>query len=456
MEKRRKATKHPKKDVLWFIIYKIVMDCTYAFLHKDLYGYYGFGFEVDALKLLVSWTFFLISVVCISSNVVNCRTIFLYTTMCLGMTPVFVYYQFNVEAKTWMVFLQTATLLLMDFIMNKLTVIKPIRNRKIPHTSRNLKWAVTAAIVLFFVMSFAKYGLPDFSQLSFSNIGAVRKNAQVSTLMNIVQNIMCKIVCPLTMMMLFTKKKWFYFIAVLGVQLYVYSVTGFKTFLFVPVVVIGLTLFSKWDFTGLMVRALPFVCVCCTLIYVFFGQIYPYALINERVLFLPAKIKFAYFDYFSQHDFVYFSQSTIGKLLGLRSSYVQNIPNLIGEVYFDKPNMWTNTGFMADAYSNMGAFGMFIIAIFVSLVVSMADGFLADSNKKVSRGIHGVFLLFFISLNDGSAISVFFSGGMIFALIIAGLVSFNDGDEIKACEKRLRYGNVRSRRATDRNSIKVR
>ena len=153
---------------------------------------------------------------------------------------------------------------------------------------------------------------------------------------------------------------------------------------------------------------------------------------------------------------MYFSQSTIGKLLGLRSSYVQNIPNLIGEVYFDKPNMWTNTGFMADAYSNMGAFGMFIIAIFVSLVVSMADGFLADSNKKVSRGIHGVFLLFFISLNDGSAISVFFSGGMIFALIIAGLVSFNDGDEIKACEKRLRYGNVRSRRAADRNSIKVR
>ena len=397
-----------KKNVLWFVIYKIVLNITYVYIHKDLYGYYGFGFEPSIAKKLISWFLFIILVTCISSKTVNCRTLFLYTTMCLGLTPAFVYYENNPDAETWMIVAQAVVLLIMHIIMNKLSVFQSIKFKKISHSSQSVRFVVVLILGLYFVYAVAQYGMPSFELLSFDSVGIIRENSNMSTLMVIVQNLVCRVVGPISMMLLFFKKKWGAFLLVLIVQLYTYSVTGFKTFLFIPVVVISLLVFQKLDINRLMLRALPIVCIGCSLLYLLFDEIYPYALINERVLYLPAKIKFAYFDYFSKHDFAFFSQTTIGSLFGIESSYTESIPNLIGRVYFNRPEMWTNTGFMADAYSNMGIIGMLIIAVFLSLVLLLIDACLRDNDPILNRGILGMLLLFFISLNDGSAITVFF------------------------------------------------
>ncbi len=413
-----------KRDTLWFVIFKIVLDLTYVYLHKDLFGYYGFGFEPSISKKIISWLLFIIVAACISSETINCRTLFLYTTMCLGLTPAFVYYEYNPEAKTWMLISQVAMLLIMHVIMNKMRLFSELNIRKVPYSAKIVSLFAVLALMAYFIYAFAKYGMPNFNLLSLATISEIRNNAELSTLMSIVQNFVCRILVPILMMVLFLKKKWFYFGLVLIVQLYTYSVTGFKTFLFIPLVVIALSFFHKLDINKLMLCAIPIVCILCSLLYVLFDEIYPYALINERVLFLPAKIKYSYFDYFSEHNFAYFSQTTIGSVLGLESAYAQDIPNLIGEVYFNKPEMWTNTGFMADAYSNMGLPGMLLISIFLCVVISLADAFMKDNDPKLNRGLLGMFLLFFISLNDGSAITVFFSGGMLFALIAVGTVSF--------------------------------
>ena len=427
-----------KKDVLWFIIYKIVLDLTYIYIHKDLFGYYGFGFTLNISKQIISWGLFIIVVVCISSKAINCRTLFLYTTMCLGLTPTFIYYEYNTEAKTWMLLVQVIMLLITDILMNKVGLFGNVKIKKISYSSQLVRFLAGFILIIYFVYTFMQYGMPVFDLLSFENVGIIRENSSISTLMGIVQNLICKILGPILMMILFFKKKWISFLLVLIVQLYTYAITGFKTFLFIPVVIIALLVFHKVDINRLMLRALPIVCICCNLIYLLLDESYPYALINERVLFLPAKIKFAYFDYFSKHEFVLFSQSTIGTLFGLESSYTQSIPNLIGAVYFNKPEMWTNTGFMADAYSNMGIIGMLLIAVFLSSILSLIDASLKGNNPKLNRGIMGMFLLFFISLNDGSAITVFFSGGMIFALFLVCIISFKDIDNSRKIKNNMK------------------
>ena len=74
------------------------------------------------------------------------------------------------------------------------------------------------------------------------------------------------------------------------------------------------------------------------------------AIVFNRLLFLPAKIKFAYFDFFSTNEYIYFSQSSIASILGIPSNYPINVMYLIGGEYFNDSGMWTNTGFLADAY----------------------------------------------------------------------------------------------------------
>ena len=420
-----------KKDVLWFAIYKIVLDLTYVFIHKDLYAYYGFGFEPDALKTVISWVLFVVVAFCISSKRTNCRTLFLYTVMCLSLTPVFVYYQYNPEAKTWMLVAQAAMLVIMDIIMNRVNWFANFTVKKASYSSKFLRGSVFIILAVYFAFVFLKNGMPSFDMLSFENIGEIRENSDASLLLGLVQNVICKIVIPVLMMIFFLKRKWIPFVFVLIIQLYTYTVTGFKTFLFIPVVIIGLSIFYKLDINRLMLRALPIVCICCSLLYLWFDEIYPYALINERVLFLPAKIKFAYFDYFSANEFAYFSQTTFGMLFGSESAYTQPIPNIIGDVYFGKPDMWTNTGFMADAYSNMGIFGMLLISVALAFILSWVDMTLKGNDVKLNRGILGMFLLFFISLNDGSAITVFFSGGMVLAVLMTSFIAFRDKEKLK-------------------------
>lgn len=414
-----------KKAMFWFVVFKIILDLTYVLIQADAYGYYGFSFEPNLTRWLFSWILYLIVGAFIASERTNCCTIFSYTVFMLSLAPVFVYYEYNPEAKFWMLLVQALTLVLMHAIMSLLSTKVKVRNKKIPYTSKRLSFFVVLVLGAYFIYAFVTHGLPSLSSLSWENVSEIRANSDVSTLMAIVQNLLCRIVCPIALMLLFKRKKWVGFALVLIIQLYTFAITGFKTYLFIPLVLIGVSILPKINLKRLITYALPGISVLCSLIYVVFGQIYPYALINERVLFLPAKIKFAYFDYFSTHDFVYFSQSTIAKLFGFESNYSQNIPNLIGEVYFNRPGMWTNTGFMADAYSNLGILGMIIIAILLAVILAWVDTTIECDSPDVMLGIQSMFLLYYISLNDGSAISVFFSGGMVFAVLLVLFINFN-------------------------------
>lgn len=415
-----------KKTLFWFIVFKIVLDLTYAFIQADVYGYYGFDFKPDLLRWLLSWGLYLVVGGFILCKKTNCSTIFVYTIYMLSLAPCFVYYEYNCEVEFWMLLVQALALMLMHIVMNKLAPIVKIKNKKIPYNSKKLTFFIAAVVGVYFVYTFMQYGIPVFSSLSWENISIIRANSNISTLMAVIQNLLCRIVCPIVLMLLFKKKKWGLFVLVLMVPLYTYSVTGFKTYLFISLVLIAVLILPKINLKRLITYALPGVSVLCSILYVGFGQIYPYALINERVLFLPAKIKFAYFDYFSQHEFIYFSQNTIAKILGVESNYSQNIPNLIGEIYFNKPEMWTNTGFMADAYANLGVFGIILVSIFMAVVISWVDMTIECESRDVHLGIQAMFLLYYISLNDGSAISIFFSGGMLFAVLLVMFISFND------------------------------
>ena len=99
---------------------------------------------------------------------------------------------------------------------------------------------------------------------------------------------------------------------------------------------------------------------------------------------------------------------------------------MIGGLYFNKSGMWTNTGFIADAYANLGVLGVIIISLFLAIVIGFAIRQLNFVSGTMQKSIQALFLLFYISLNDGGAISVVVSGGMIFAILVISVIDFSD------------------------------
>ncbi len=98
--------------------------------------------------------------------------------------------------------------------------------------------------------------------------------------------------------------------------------------------------------------------------------------------------------------------------------------NLIGEVYFNRPGMWTNTGFIADAYANAGLIGIIFICLILFIVLKFAKKNMMFIPEPYNKGIEILFVLYFVSLNDGGAISVLFSGGMLILIIMIMIIDF--------------------------------
>ena len=417
-----------KFDFVVFILYKLLLDYIYLHIHGTLYAYYGFSLVPNDTKMAIGWVMFVIASIFIASKDKSITTTFTYTIFLLSVVPCIVYYEYNPEATLPMVLSQTIAIVVMEilFRITRPKEDKPITYRSpISYKNKTLRALAFVGLVGFFAVLLIQNGIPSLSSISLTNISQVRAENSQSTFMALLENLVCKIVCPIFIFVSLKEKKWIPFIFAVLVQVYSYSVTGFKTYLFIPVVIIAVNLIRGLNLKKCIVIGLPLAVIGATLIYTAFDEIMPYALIVERVVFLPAKIKVAYFDYFSTHELLWFKESTIAHFLGFESPYSTAVPYIIGDVYFGRPNMWTNTGFMADAYSNAGYFGIVLMCLVVFIVLVITRKHLRNVPPSLSRGLQAVFLLFFISLNDGGAISVIFSGGMIFMIILIALVDFS-------------------------------
>lgn len=411
-------------DILSIFSYKILLDYLYINYQNKLFEYYGFNLQFSIERIIVGWIIFFVSAYLLNNRKKTIGDIFVLFIFCISIAPFITYYQFDSTAKLWMVFIQIITLLIMNFVINGRIRVRRIRIGHIKYTSNIFRFCVTISIFVFFVALFLKMGLPSINNILFDNVYDLRSTANFTTIESITLNIMNKIVCPLYMLYAFKEKRYIFFLIALFTQIYSYSVTGFKTTLFIPLIIFLIQVIPSFDIKNVILRAFPALLASVICIYSITSNNMLYAILVNRIFFLPAKIKACYFDFFEHNEYVYFSQNSISKVFDIKSTYTDNIMNMIGSVYFNKPNMWTNTGFMADAYANAGFFGMILVALFVSIIIMIIKSELDKVSLDVKKPLEAIFLMFFVALNDGAAISVLFSGGMLLAVLLIMTIDF--------------------------------
>ena len=189
--------------------------------------------------------------------------------------------------------------------------------------------------------------------------------------------------------------------------------------------------FKNIDLRKLIIAGLTGALLFVDLIQGATGRLMPYALIGDRTIFFPAIIKRAFFDFFSKNPYVYFSQNSIARIFGIKSVYETNVFNIIGAEYFDKPNMWTNTGVFADAYSNLGVAGVFIISFLLAIILIIVSQKMESFSGDVKNAMTAIYILYFISFNDGAFLFTMVSGGFLIVMIIAELVDFSSDIEVE-------------------------
>jgi oligosaccharide repeat unit polymerase len=132
------------------------------------------------------------------------------------------------------------------------------------------------------------------------------------------------------------------------------------------------------------------------------------SLLIRRLLILPAELNFVYFDFFTHHDFVYWSNGILKYFLN--NPYQVEMTHVIG-AYMGHPSMGANTGFMASAYMHAGIFGIIIYTILAIIIINLITNFSEKINKYI------VMSIVFIPIK-----TMFISSDMLTTLLTHGLL----------------------------------
>lgn len=233
-------------------------------------------------------------------------------------------------------------------------------------------------------------------------------------------SVFTKIILPLIIVFgLELKKKIWVLVGVLYLILF-YLFGAHKTVYVGLLVVLVFYRFSYTQSVKLIVKYSS-VFAALFLILATMGYDYPWILTFRRVHFIPTLLDICYLDFF--HDnYLYWSDSILKSFV--EYPYDIRATNLIGEVYFNRPDMSANNGLVSEGYMNFGVWGVLINVGIVSAYFAILN------SLRIPARYFGLFVLTMFSFLSSSVFTVLLTHGA-FALLLVAVFLLNDKAETR-------------------------
>jgi hypothetical protein len=337
--------------------------------------------------------------------------------------PMFTIYALTNEHSIF--FFLTGFVFSLECILLKL--LPNIKIMKIKNSKYALLILLTAITVFVYFSMLKANGKPSLKALDLTKVYEVRNRAVYPFLMSYLVNWQAKVINPFLITTSYIHKNKKLFLLSIFLQVLLYLMTAHKSYLLIPVAILFVVKIMKWDFLKISSLSAFLGSAGLLIIYGAFNSITLPSLFLRRLLFIPAQLKFYYYDFFSKNDLLYFSQGAIGKIFGLKYPYDMSSAHMIGEIYYNNPQTAANTGYIADAYANMGIPGMIIITILFVFILVLIDSLGSKIGKELTVGL-AIFPI--MTLNDGALLTTLLTGGLLFLLVILYLYSSNQSVEV--------------------------
>jgi hypothetical protein len=170
------------------------------------------------------------------------------------------------------------------------------------------------------------------------------------------------------------KRSWLAVAAVVLLQVLLFGMTNYKSFLMAPLLVVGLYVAasSRWFFRLALGGACATVLLSQTA-YLLTNNLLIPSLFVRRIFFGVANNHLLYYHYFShpQHPFVLLSHSILSPLLSY--PYPRPVTALIAAEYMGGQGS-PNVGYLGDAYFNFGIPGMLVFSAALGIFLRALDG----------------------------------------------------------------------------------
>lgn len=170
-------------------------------------------------------------------------------------------------------------------------------------------------------------------------------------------------------------------------QLFLFGMTGQKSFLFAIVLVVGVYAIYRYR------SPLPLILLGACAVVVFSYAVYevsgshmiPSTFIR-RLFFVPARNHAIYYDFFSDpmHPKIFLSNSFLAPLIDY--PYEMTVTRVIAWAYWGK-DFSPNVGYLGDAYAQFGGPGMLLFSAILALVLRMIDSLRRSGEIRLAAAI---------------------------------------------------------------------
>lgn len=397
-------SKNKNAVILWSIIFRLLIEVVYViFINKY---YFQFSIKFNYEKYILSWIIFIISLLIINKiisreNIKN-SIIITYLIYIMNYIPLISFWSLTDLSIKFFIYINIYWFFILSLILLYSKIkIRPKRvyfGRKI---SMLLLWGVFILASIFALIYSYKYnglkihiGLDDLYELR-----ATAKEGNNSTLINLLYRWVSTVIFPLFALNFFIRKKWVTFVFVCYLQLLMFSVAGHKFYLFIIPVALVAYYFYNDRFLNYIPKWLSIFVLFSLFESLIFKTYYVADLFVRRLLYLPAKISYYYYDYFNYNEPVYFAYDMVLKRLGIiKTPYSEPVSIVIGAKYFNTTlDVNSNTGMFGDAYANLGFYAIIIFPVIFVLAMMLIDVITYNIPKKYLISIIISIVIFLIN-----------------------------------------------------------
>lgn len=406
-------------NLFYIILYKIILDISYYFVISPVWSHSKFTLDVNAIKLIESYLLLFIVFALMPKSKKKLSSIMIWILILVSYVPMLTLFALKNESRIFMYAVTGFWILVFLLLKLPSVSITPLKKSQ----SKTIYYSIFFILFgIVFLMVYKNFGF-SFN-FSLKNVYDIRSSyvAMGIPLSGYLFVWVAYIINPVFFALFLIKKKWIWVGVIVFLQILLFSVTGLKAFLFALPFVLAL----MWIVT----RKNPLIYMAIGLIGIILLGMLSYWLVNDmwisslftrRTLLVPAQLSFFYYDFFSQNPYTLLSQHRIFRNF-LSYPYHLNPPYLIGEVYFDKPEMSANNGIYADAYMNFGFIGFVLWSIFLTIILRLVDGFSKNKDIKITVAAIAIPALF---LTNSALLTCLLTHGLFLSLIILYLLPKN-------------------------------
>lgn len=355
---------------LSIIFYRLLLDISYIVFVNPVYEYSGFELDISLFNYLISWIITILLIPFTRSKIKEIADYAILFLFLLVILPICSIYALDLSRPWQPMAISIFSMLLIVFFVR----VKLLSFKQIPVMKNGFLYALLICVsgVIYTLINYSISGVTlnfDITRVyDFRESNALLTNSGIRVYMNIwaykVFNIALICLC------LFYRRFFLLGILIL-IQIYFYAANAHKLVLFLPILCLSCWYyFRKSNSLTFFPKLLNYLLLLSLAIVTIYEYYYAGTLLIRRLFFVPANNSYAYYEFFSNNEYNYWSDSFLNPFL--ESQYPNNVANTIGQ-FLGQDNMAANNGFISSGYANAGITGVIIYSILLAFILRFVN-----------------------------------------------------------------------------------